>query len=95
MLKLKIKIKKPPICDKITRKYNNILFMILYSLTKINSLIISYRILKETAKEQNNETGESSHNTVIQKENRGKYSCSYCKGTGHNARSCKLKSRSN
>ena len=43
---------------------------------------------------QGNKLGESSqHNTKmeIQKKSEGKYTCSYCKGIGHNARSCRHK----
>ncbi len=50
----------------------------------------------EQIRQKSSELGESSqcnNNTKIQKESEGKYSCSYCKGIGHNSRSCKLKSK--
>ncbi len=58
-------------------------WLFLYRIIKSKNLGKQF---KEMTREQNDETGESS-----QYNHKGKYTCSYCKGIGHNACSCKLK----
>ena len=46
---------------------------------------------------QDDKPGESlqQHNINMEKKREGKYMCSYCKGIGHNARSCEHKKCTN
>jgi hypothetical protein len=58
------------------------------------------KVAIQRSRQQYNKPGESSQcndSIEIQKEKGSgvKYSCGYCKAVGHNARSCRLKNKSN